>query len=108
VGFDLFSNVMTVTGWEGGGIGGLNEIGLAWAASTDDVGVTGYLVERCQGSGCTDFAQVASVTTTTFRDTGLTAATTYSYRVRATDAGGNLGGYSNTATATTAAGPDPP
>src|SRR6185437_14954335 len=27
------------------------QISLSWAASNDNVGVTGYLVERCQGSG---------------------------------------------------------
>jgi len=69
------------------------------------VGVTGYLVERCQGSGCTAFAQITSVTTTTFSNTGLTAATSYSYRVRATDAAGNLSAYSNTATAATPSAP---
>ena len=77
------------------------QINLAWTASTDNVGVTGYLVERCQGSGCTTFAQITSVTTTTFSNTGLTAATIYRYRVRATDAAGNLSGYSSIATATT-------
>ena len=34
------------------------QIDLAWTASTDNVGVTGYRVERCQGAGCTNFAQV--------------------------------------------------
>jgi hypothetical protein len=38
-------------------------------------------------------------------DTGLAGATSYSYRVRAVDAAGNLGGYSNVASATTASGP---
>ena len=66
VGFDLFSNAMTVTAWEGGDIHGLNQVNLAWTASTDDVGVSGYLVERCQGSGCTAFAQVASVAGTAY------------------------------------------
>src|SRR5207247_170866 len=80
---------------------GSSQINLAWTASTDNVGVTGYLIERCQGSGCTTFAQTASVTTTTFNNTGLTAGTAYSYRVRATDAAGNLSGYSNTGTAST-------
>jgi len=63
-------------------------------------------VERCQGSGCTTFAQIASVTTTSYSDAGLTASTSYRYRVRATDAAGNLSGYSSTATATTPALPD--
>ena len=34
------------------------QINLGWTASTDNVGVTGYRVERCQGAGCTNFAQV--------------------------------------------------
>jgi chitodextrinase len=77
------------------------QINLAWTASTDNVGVTAYLVERCRGVRCTSFAQIASVPGTTYSNTGLSAATSYSYRVRATDAAGNLSGYSNTATATT-------
>jgi hypothetical protein len=39
----------------------------------------------------------------TYNDTGLTANTSYSYQVRATDAAGNLSAYSNTASATTLA-----
>jgi len=77
------------------------QINLAWSASTDNVGVTGYQVERCQGAGCTSFAQIASVTGTTYNNTGLSARTSYSYRVRATDAVGNLSAYSSTASATT-------
>ena len=59
------------------------------------------MVERCQGLGCSNFVQIASTIGTLFNDTGLTASTTYSYRVRATDAAGNLSGYSNTVTANT-------
>ena len=83
-----------------------NDIALAWTASTDDVGVTGYRVERCQGVGCSAFAQIATPGGTTFNDTGLLGGTTYSYRVRAADTG-NLSAYSNVATATTAAGAPP-
>ena len=83
-----------------------SQINLAWTASTDNVGVTGYLVERCSGAGCTNFAQIGTPTSTSFSDTGLTANTSYSYRVRATDAAGNLSGYSNTASATTTSGQD--
>jgi hypothetical protein len=60
-------------------------------------------VERCQGAGCTSLAQVGTSTGTTFNNTGLTSATSYSYRVRARDAAGNLSGYSNIASATTQA-----
>jgi chitodextrinase len=83
------------------------QINLTWTTSTDNVGVTGYKVERCQGAGCTSFAQIAAPAGTTYSDTGLLANTTYLYRVRATDAAGNLSGYSNTASATTLTGPPP-
>jgi fibronectin type 3 domain-containing protein len=76
-------------------------INLSWTASTDNVGVTGYRVERCVGASCTTFAQIATPTTTTYGDTGLSAATSYSYRLRATDAAGNLSAYSVTVTGTT-------
>jgi chitodextrinase len=82
------------------------QINVAWAAATDNVGVTGYFVERCAGVGCSSFAQVGAPTTTSFNDTGLTASTTYTYRVRATDAANNLGPYSVTVSATTQAPPD--
>lgn len=83
-----------------------SQIGLTWTASTDNVGVTGYFVERCQGASCANFAQITSgvtATGTTFGDSGLSASTSYSYRVRATDAAGNLSAYSNTASAVTSA-----
>lgn len=80
-----------------------NEIKLTWNASTDTTDVTGYQVERCRGSDCTDFTRIAIVTptTTSYSDTGLSASTSYSYRVQATDAMGNVSGYSMTAVATT-------
>ena len=46
------------------------QVNLGWTASTDDVGVTEYRVERCPGTGCTNFAQVGTPTGTTFNDTG--------------------------------------
>jgi chitodextrinase len=78
-----------------------SQINLSWTASTDNVGVTGYRVERCQGAACTNFAEIGTATATTFANTGLTPVTSYRYRVRAVDAAGNLSGYSNVATATT-------
>jgi len=92
-----------------------SQINLSWTASTSSAGVSGYLVERCAGAGCTMFAQIATTTATTYSDTGLTpgsstglAPGSYSYRVRATDAAGNLSQYSNVASATIAAAPAPP
>src|SRR5439155_1681485 len=82
-----------------------SQINLSWTASTSTIGIANYVVQRCQGAGCTNFAPVATPIGTTYNDTGLTASTSYNYRVRATDASNNLGPYSNTATATTAAPP---
>ena len=75
---------------------------MSWAAATDNVGVTGYRFERCQGASCTTFTQIATPTGTSFAHTGLSPSTTYRYRVRASDAAGNLGAYSPIASATTA------
>lgn len=89
---------------------GETQINLSWGASTDNVGVTGYRVERCQGANCATFTEIAQPTGTTFNDTGRTPGVPYSYRVRAVDAAGNFSGYSNTAGATTQDGtpPTPP
>ena len=84
---------------------GSNAIGLSWDAATDDRGVTGYQIERCTGTGCSDFSHLADTTDTSYSDGGLTASTEYSYRVRASDAAGNLSAYSDPASATTAAAP---
>ena len=82
---------LTVTGTTSG------SVSLSWTASTDNVGVTGYDVFR----GGTRVATVTSGTT--YTDTGLTAATAYSYTVDARDAAGNVSAASSAVTATTAA-----
>jgi chitodextrinase len=74
-------------------------IDLSWSAASDDVGVTGYFVYR-------DGAQVADVDGTDHSDTGLDAATSYSYTVAAHDAAGNVSEPSQAATATTEASSD--
>ena len=56
--------------------------------------MTGYRVERCQGTSCTNFPQIGS-RPRRYNNTGLTGGTTYRYRVRAADAAGNLSPYSN-------------
>ncbi|MFJ8583112.1 glycoside hydrolase family 6 protein [Streptomyces sp. NPDC093595] len=74
-------------------------VSLSWAASTDDVGVTGYDVYR----GGTR-VNAAPVTGTAYTDTGLAASTAYSYTVRARDAAGNVSAPSAALSVTTAAG----
>jgi YD repeat-containing protein len=78
------------------------QINLDWTVSTDNIGVSGYRVERCQGGGgCSNFVELATVSTNSYNDTGLTAGTSYIYRVRTTDAVGNMSSYSNLAAAST-------
>lgn len=67
---------------------------LSWTAATDNVGVTGYDVYQ----GAT---LKATVTTTSYTVTGLTAATAYTFSVRAKDAVGNISVSSNTVNVTT-------
>ena len=81
------------------------QINLTWTASTDDVGVAGYRLER-QVTGGT-FAEIAAPVGTTYSDTGLTQSTSYVYRVRAVDGAGNRSAYSNLAGTTTPGQPPP-
>src|SRR5213596_3109675 len=76
-----------------------SQINLSWTASSDNVGVSGYRVYR----GGT---QIATTSTTSFANTGLSPSTTYSYAVAAFDAAGNLSAQSSPASATTPAAPD--
>src|SRR5215469_10251253 len=79
------------------------QVGLAWGASTDDVSVTQYQIQRCSGAGCANFVQVGTSATPGFTDNGLTASTSYSYRVSAMDQANNVSGFSNVSTASTPA-----
>ncbi|MDF5754241.1 carbohydrate-binding protein [Spongiactinospora sp. TRM90649] len=78
-----------------------DSISLAWDASTDNVGVTGYNVYRAA-------TLVTTVTGTTYTDGGLTASTSYTYTVRAKDAAGNLSTASSPLTASTTGGTGAP
>jgi hypothetical protein len=78
-----------------------SQINLSWSASSDNVGVVGYRLERCSGSSCTNFVEITDPSTISYSDTGLSAATTHRYRLRAFDAAGNLSAYSAIASATT-------
>jgi chitodextrinase len=72
------------------------QINLAWSASTDNVAVAGYRVYR-------NGVQVGTTATPGYSDTGLLAATLYSYRVAAYDAAGNVSAQSAAISATTLA-----
>ncbi|HEX4746005.1 MAG TPA: fibronectin type III domain-containing protein, partial [Gaiellaceae bacterium] len=80
-----------------------SQINLGWGAATDNVGVTLYRIERCQGTSCANFSEIATTSALSYADSGLTASTSYSYRVRAQDAAPNVGPFANLASATTLA-----
>ena len=69
---------------------------LAWTASTDNVGVTGYRVYR-------DGTQVASPGDTSASISGLSAGAPYSFTVSAVDAAGNVSALSAPLSVTTPA-----
>lgn len=75
-------------------------IDLAWTDTA--LNEDGLRIEQCTGVGCTGFAEIATAgpNATAYRSEGLTAGTSYSYRVRAYNTGGNSS-YSNTTSATT-------
>ncbi len=75
-------------------------IALSWTDNSENE--AGFRIERCTGTGCTNFTQIAEVGAgvTTFSNRGLQRRTTYSYRVRAFNSAGDSGS-SNTASATT-------
>jgi hypothetical protein len=71
-----------------------SQINLTWNASTDSVGVIGYRVFR-GGS------QIATSSTASYSNSGLSAATAYTYTVYAYDAANNQSATSAPASATT-------
>ncbi|MBK7374170.1 MAG: fibronectin type III domain-containing protein [Chitinophagaceae bacterium] len=73
-----------------------NSFTLSWTASTDNVAVTGYDVYQ-------DGVKInaANITGTSYNVSGLTAATTYGYYVKAKDAAGNASANSSTLNVTT-------
>ncbi len=70
---------------------------LSWSTATDDKGVKNYDVLR-------DGAKVATVTGTTYADSGLTAGTDYSYSVQARDTADQTGPASGSVAVRTTGG----
>lgn len=81
---------------------GSTQINLSWTASTSNVGLANYVVQRCQGANCSNFANIGTSSGTSYNDPQLTPSTSYSYQVQAVDTAGNSSQFSNVATTTTA------
>jgi chitodextrinase len=62
-----------------------SEVVVSWAASADDVAVSGYVVRR-------DGASIATTTLLSYTDSGLLASTTYAYTIEAFDGSFNYSG----------------
>lgn len=79
---------------------GSTELDLTWTDNSSDE--EGFSVERSPTGGGAGFTQIATVGAgvTAYPDTGLNASTTYFYRVRAFNAGGNSA-YTSEASGTT-------
>lgn len=77
-----------------------SQISLIWNAATDNVGVSGYYIYRAATQFGTP-TQVGISTTTSYTDTGLTAATPYYYVVTAFDGALNQSALSSQAAAAT-------
>jgi chitodextrinase len=64
------------------------QVDLSWKTSTDNVGVSSYLVLR-------NNAVIATTTATTYSDTTAVANTSYTYAIEAQDAAGNVSAASS-------------
>jgi len=82
-----------------------SQINLGWTDNSGDE--TSFKIERSTDGS--NFSEIASVgaNVTSYNNTGLTAGTTYYYRVRAYN-GGGYSGYTNTANAATPVCPPAP
>jgi hypothetical protein len=82
--------------------GGDARANLAWEASSDNIGVTGYRLYRRRADGTWPKSAFASVgaSARTYTATGLTNGKTYAFRAKAVDRAGNLSAASSAGSAT--------
>ena len=87
---------------------GENKIALSWQQPANSAGVAGYRVYRDGGTSA--LVELSGVATTSYLDTTVAPATTYTYTVTAVDAVGNESEHSEPAGATSAdtLAPSPP
>jgi hypothetical protein len=79
---------------------------LAWIPSQEQGGtVTGYVVQSCQGAGCSNFVTITTpeVVGSSYSDLNVNPSTSYTYRVQAVDELSNQSPFSNVAAVVTPA-----
>jgi chitodextrinase len=76
-------------------------VGLAWTASSDNVSVAGYRLSR-------NGTLIATITSTSYTDSGLSSSTTYSYSIVAFDAANNVSDPASTSATTSTVDLTPP
>src|SRR5262245_58148182 len=66
-----------------------SQMNLTWTDDSDNE--TGFSIERCSGTACTNFVKITDVASnaTTFADVGLAGQSTYRYRLQAFNTAGN-------------------
>jgi fibronectin type 3 domain-containing protein len=82
-----------------------SQIDLAWA---DVSGEQGYEIQRKSGGGSFSTINTPAADATSYNDTGLTAGTTYTYRIRATHSTNGDSDWSSEASDTTDGAPSAP
>ena len=76
----------------------MSQINLAWSDNSSDE--TNFVIERKTGTGAYSVIATLPANTTSYPNTGLAKATTYTYHVKATNANGSSA-FSNEASAKT-------
>ena len=79
---------------------GSGQIGLAWTASTDNVGVDHYAIEHRKTGDTLWIDWPTNATTNSATITGLVNGQSYDFQVKAYDAAGNKSAWSSVATGT--------
>lgn len=84
---------------------GNSDVTLTWDAVA---GATGYDIDRCTGSGCSNFAVIASSATTSYLNSNLPPSLTFKYGVRAKNATATGPWVASPLVVTTPTAPPPP
>ena len=80
-------------------------VALSWTASSSSSGIAHYVIQRRSAHGF-PWGPEQSTTATSFSDAGVSAGTTYQYRIKAVDNAGLSSGFASDYATTVLFGPD--